>query len=138
MILYPNVGAMLLAGIVQEAVAGAFIKLYSAIAQPLSPSTVKTDFTEADFSGYEAAEITAWFAPYIDPAGGATIQSGTFQFAYVAPMADPVSNTILGWWLEDADGNLIECGNFPAPITMTRNGDAIPVDLLLNYGRTAA
>lgn len=136
MLLYPNGGALWLAAKARTALATSVLKLYTALANPLTPSTVVADFTEADFSGYAAATITNFLLPYIDPAGGATIQSGTIQFGYVAPMSGPIGNTVLGFYLVDSTGALIVAGSFDAGVTMNANGDAIPINVALNYGKS--
>ncbi len=134
MTIYPNVGALKVAAIVRTAVALSVLKLYKGISAPLSQSTVIADFTEADYDGYTAKTITAFNPPYIDPAGGATIQSGTQQFDFVpVPMT---TNVILGFWLETAAGDLIVAGNFDNPIPMQALGDSIPLNVALNYGAT--
>jgi hypothetical protein len=106
--------------------------LYKAIATPLSVSTVIGDFTEADYDGYVAKTITAWNNAYLDPAGGASIQSGTQQFDFTSvPLT---TNLVLGFYVTNAAGALIFAGNFDAPIAMIQNGDSIPVNATLNFG----
>lgn len=136
MTLYPNGGALILAGLVRTALAGAKLKLYKAISQPLSVSTVIGDFTEADYDGYAEKTIAAWLAAYLDPAGGASIQCGTQQFDFVGPVV--TTNVIPGFYLTNAAGALIFAGSFPAPIAMANDGDSIPINITLNYGQTPA
>jgi len=135
MTLYPNAAQLWLAGLVKTALINSVLKLYQAISQPLSQSTVIADFTEADFDGYAAKTITAWLAAYIDPDGGGSIQSGTQQWNCVPAGPPPVANSILGWYLVSATGTLVAAGDFPAPIAMSNLGDAIPLNITLNYGR---
>lgn len=130
--LYTNGGALILAGIARDALADAEVHLYQEVTPPLSVSTVIGDFTEADYSGYAAATIAAWLAPYLDPAGGASIQSGTQQFDFGTLPGN--INSINGFYLVNSDGDLILASAFPAPIAMTQPGDAIPVDVVLNFG----
>jgi hypothetical protein len=130
--LYPNGGALILAGNVKTLLAGSILKLYKAISSPLSVSTVIGDFTEADYDGYVAKTITAWLNAYLDPAGGASIQSGTQQFDFVAGAG--TMNNVLGFYLTTAAGALFFAGSFPAPVPMNVNGDSIPLNLVLNYG----
>lgn len=136
MVLYPNEGALFLANTARTALAVAILHLYKDIGAPISPSTVLADFTEADYSGYAVQTITTWLTSYLDPAGGASIQSGTHQFNYVPPGGGPVANIVKGFYLEDATGKLIVAGNFDNPITMTALGDAIPVNITLNFGKS--
>lgn len=133
--IYPNVGAMQLAAVQRTALASAVLHLYQAISQPLNAGTVLGNLTEADYSGYAAKTVTSWLAPYLDPAGGASIQSGTQQFQFVTPVGDPVTNTVLGFYLQDADDNLILVGSFDGSVPMAAPGDAIPLNVTLNFGR---
>ena len=52
---------------------GATIRLWTAIASPLSPLSVNTDFTEAAFDGYAGKVIGAKVGPFINSAGEASI-----------------------------------------------------------------
>lgn len=131
MTLYPNAAALLIAANIRTFLAASKLKLYKAIASPLSVSTVLADLTEADFDGYIEITLTTWNLPYIDPAGGGTIQCGTKQFQFVASAGD--TNNVLGFYVVDATGDLITVGNFPTPIPMTMNGDAIPLNVSLNF-----
>jgi hypothetical protein len=130
--LYPNSSALYLAGLVKTALVSSTMHLYQAIAHPLSPSTVLADLTEATYDGYVAKTITAWLNAYLDPAGGASIQSGTQQFDFVAvPLT---TNVVLGFYVCNAAGALVFLGSFDSPISMTQNGDSIPVNATLNFG----
>lgn len=134
MTVYPNSAGLYFANLIRTALAAGMVHLYTAIANPISPSSVIGDFTEADYSGYAALEVTTWLAAYLDPAGGGSIQNGTQQFQYVFTSGTPVPNTILGFYLTNAAGALVMCGNFAAPVSMAANGDAIPLNLTLNFG----
>lgn len=132
MTLYPNGAALLLAGLVRTELAASKMKLYQTIAAPLSPSTIIADFTEADYEGYAEKAIANWLPPYLDPAGGASIQSGTQQFDYDA--LPGVTNVVLGFYVVNAAGDLIIAGSFANPIPMAAPGDSIPNNVTLNYG----
>ena len=136
MILYPNGGALILAGDIRTLLANSELHLFKAISQPISVSTVIGDLTEADYDGYLAKTIAAWLPPYLDPAGGSSIQSGTQQFDFAAVPA--VTNVVLGFYLLVAAGDLLLVGTFDSPIPMTQNGDSIPVNLTLNFGASPA
>src|SRR5262245_58134589 len=99
--LYPNVGALRLATLLQTDLANSEIHLFQSGTVTLSTSTVLADLTavEADFTGYAAEVIATWLDPLLNGSGGASIESGTVQFAIVTPFT--VSNVIQGWWLED-------------------------------------
>jgi len=130
--IYPNLGALYLAGLVKADLIASELRLYKAIAAPLSVSTILADLTEADFDGYAAATIAAWNAAYLDPQGGASIQCGTQQFDFVPGLG--TVNTILGFYVVTAGGDLLFVGEFEAPIPMNALGDSIPVNVTLNYG----
>lgn len=69
----------------------------------ISPTSVLTDFTECDFTGYAQATLTTWGAPFID---------STLQFAkMVSPLAlftagSPITitNLVQGYFWVDALG----------------------------------
>lgn len=130
MTLYTNAAALVLATTIRTLLAASHLKLFKAISPPLSVSTVVGDITEADFTGYAAAAIANFLIAYLDPAGGASIQSGTIQFNCTGTA---VPNTVLGFYLEDAAGDLILIGTFDSPIAMTQVGDSIPVNVTLNF-----
>jgi len=137
MTLYPNVGALLIAGFVKGDLDGASLRLFKAIAAPLSVSSVRADFEECDFSGYEDFVITAFGAPYLDPAGGSTIATPSNQFNFVTPTLPdlPVTNVVLGWYITTGAASLYVAGTFAAPVAMAQNGDALPLQVLLNFCR---
>ena len=135
MTMYPNVSAMWLAGIVRSALVGCKLKLYKAPCQHLGSDTVIGSFTECDYSGYTEKVIASFLPVYLDPKGGAAIQSGTQQFQYVPPKANPIGNTVMGYYLITASGVLVFAGSFDSPTAMVSEGDAIPVNVILNYGK---
>jgi hypothetical protein len=133
---YPSVGALFIAGVVRTALAAGKLRLTKSLVT-ISPSTVIGDLTaaEADYDGYVAITTTTFDAPYYDPVnGGATTISGTKLFSYGPVGSPPVTNVVYNWWLEDTGGNLICAGTFDTPIPMTIVGDAVPLNVGLNYG----
>ena len=134
-IFYPLEGALFLAGKVKTALASSKMRLYKDSLAPDENTTADMlAAAVADYDGYETKTITGWLDPYYDPAGGATIQSGTQQFEYVDG-SDHVHNSIGGAWVEDSTGKVLAIMAFDHPVSMARNGDAIPLDVALNYGR---
>lgn len=134
MTIYPNVGAMKLAQVVASDLGGGELHLFKAIDPPLSAATVVADLEEADYAGYANKDIAAMNAPYLDPAGGASIQTGSQQFDWGPGPGS--GNVVLGWYLLDTDGDLFAVGVFDEPIAMNALGDAIPLNLTFNYGAT--
>lgn len=135
--LYPNVGAMVVADTIRTSLAAAVLHLFKTVAGGLNVGNVVDDFEEADYSGYLEKTITTWLATYLAPGGGASFQSGTQQFQWATPVGDPVGNAVLGWYLLDSDDNLIAAGTFDAPVSMNAVGDALPLDITLNWARSS-
>jgi len=137
-LVYPNEGALKIAATVRTFMALSVVHLFKS---PLSitPSTTKADLTaaEADYDGYTTKTITAWLPAYLDPNGGASIQSGTEQFDYGPVGTPPVTNNVYGFWIESAAGDLIVAGLFDNPVSMAAIGDSIPLAVVLNYGQSA-
>jgi len=97
--------------------------------------TVLTQFTtkaamilvEADYDGYVAGGIAlaAWTGPATDAQGGATLTSPLVNAAYGPAGAPAVTNSIGGWWVEDASGDVRVVGNFNPARPMLEVGDFI-------------
>ena len=138
--LYPNSGALAIAGLVQAGLASAVVKLFKSNID-LAPTTAVADLDaiECDFSGYGAKTITAFNDPYLADAGGASISSGYIQWDWVAPTPpDPeVENSVYGFYMVDAGGALICAGKFDTPLPMGFVGQSVPLTVTLNYGAGA-
>jgi len=95
---------------------GAKLRLFQVPIVP-SPDTTRADFVaaEANFVGY-ASVVLVWAAIGVDTDGGYVAYS---QAAVFTATDGTMGNSILGAWLEDSTGNLVEYWNFPAPINMT-------------------
>jgi hypothetical protein len=132
---YTETGAMQLADSIQTLMAESKIRLFST-AVAISKTTTKAELVaaEATYDGYAAVTVTAFLNPYLDPAGGATTQSGTKIFYYGPAASPPVTNNVLGFWVETAAGVPILIVGFDSPVPMIEVGDAVPVNVLLNYG----
>jgi hypothetical protein len=133
---YPNGGALAIAAAVQALMAESIIHLYAAPIT-LSPNTTLAQLqaVEATYDGYAPKTVTAFNPPYLDPAGGATTASGYEQFNYETEASPGVTNNIYGLWVQDAAGVLIIVFAFDAPAPMAQEGDSVPVNVLLNYGK---
>lgn len=133
---YPQSGALQIASLVQDGLAGAEIHLYQQPVQ-INPQLTLAQMTEieATFDGYAAQTVAAWSDPYLDPNGGATISSGYHQFNFAVEASPSVTNNIYGLYVVDAHGNLIIVFSFPTPAPMFQTGDAVPCNVLLNYGQ---
>jgi len=87
---------------------------------------------EADYTGYAFAALATWFDPLLNPAGGASIESGLQQFAIASPYTVP--NVISGWWVQDSGGDLVCAGNFADDKPLAGAGDGIPMNVELIFG----
>jgi len=114
----------------QAALALSKVRLFNQAFVP-TPATTKAELeaAEADYTGYTAGgeTITAWLAPLLDPAGGASITAPTVQFDVTGPVVD--TDVVGGFWLEDASGDVRLVGTFAAPIPMELVGQGIPLNL---------
>jgi hypothetical protein len=111
----------------QTSLATTKIHLYNA-AIALTPATPLATFTAAEttFTGYTAATITAALAPFLNPAGGATVAVPGNTF-----VCSGTGDTIYGWYLTDMAGTvLIAAGNFLTPYAIAGPGDGLNLDLL--------
>jgi hypothetical protein len=134
--IYPNDGALALAGLVQTGLAGSKLHLYKQ-GLVLGQTTTKDelDAVECDYDGYTPGgiTITAWLAALLLAGGGAEIQSGTKQFVYIDGLTH-VTNLAGGWYLTLAGGGLFAAGAFQNPVNFQANGQGVNLDLALDYG----
>lgn len=133
---YVQSGALQIAKLVQEGLANATVHLYQQPLQ-LNPQVTLAQMLaiEADYDGYAAQTVDAWSPPYLDPNGGATISSGYLQFNFATEASPSVTNNIYGLFVVAEGGELIIVFSFPTPAPMFQEGDAVPVNVLLNYGQ---
>lgn len=133
MTLYPTAGALWLAGIIQTALAGSYIRLFKQ-GLVLTPATTQADLVaqECDFTGYAKAKQTAWQDPLLNPLGGASIDSGLAQFAAAAPYT--TGNVVGGYWLEDSTAALVMASDLSAPVSCGAAGQGVPIDVTLIFG----
>lgn len=84
---------------------------------------------EADYDAYAAITIAAWTGPILAPGSGSEILSPAVLFEVGA--TDPVvGNTIGGFWLQDADGDIRMVGIFDPFLPMQLAYQAIPLNIL--------
>lgn len=132
---YPNVGALFVAGKMKTALAGCKLRLFQdGMGIVVGPSLTAAQLiaAEATFDGYAAITIAAMTAPLLNPVGGASISTGSQQFAIAAPYT--VTNVIAGGWLEDSTGVLVMAWSYGTPKALVNPGDGIPVEQILVYG----
>lgn len=111
------------------------VRLYQNTLNP-NPSTTKTELVaaEADYDDYPAGgeAITAFLAPVLNPAGGASISAPTVQFD-VTSAAPVVTNLIGGAWLEDAAGLVRLVMPFAAAVPMAVQGEGFPLNITIGF-----
>lgn len=87
-----------------------------------NPDSDPTTFTEANFTGYSAATITAMSA---NQKTGNTWEATAGALAAFQPTGTTVGNSIGGYWIEDNTGVLLGYDTFSPPIAMQSPSDAI-------------
>ena len=129
---YPNAGILKKAANLRTSLAGGFMHLFKDGFLPDVTTTVaELTANECDYAGYLAGGIPVvnWLAPLLDPAGGASIESGTIQFAWNTSGED-IGNLVGGWFYTTPLGLLI-VGTFPISIPMEGPGQGIPLSVKL-------
>lgn len=124
-------GAKVIALERQTALANVVMHLFQAGFSP-TPGNVLADFAahEATYDGYAAETIATWAAPVLAGVGYA-IYAPTQTFRWV--FATGVGNSIAGYYLVDAAGNLIDYCVFDSPIPMAGPDQAViktPVEVI--------
>lgn len=128
-----NEGAMALASREKTVLVNSKVKLFkSGLVLSTTTTVAQLAAVECDFDGYAAITIAAWLAPLLDPDGGASIESGVQQFAWVH-VTDDIGNLVGGWWIELAAGTMVACGAFDSPISLGALGQGIPLSVKLLF-----
>lgn len=126
-VIYTQQAANTKATAIKTALALSKLRLIQSTLTP-NKNTLKVDMVaaEATFNGYPAGgyTLTAWSGPVNNPGSGAIITPPAVNPTWSNPDPDPVvSNSIGGWWVEDATGNVRLVGTFDQPIPMGQEGD---------------
>lgn len=123
---FPNSRCFDQAATLRTELALSVLKLFKEGLVP-TPATVVADLdaAEADFDDYAAETITAWLAPGGSPFGGAQITSPTEQFTCSVDQVVP--NSIGGYWIENAGGDVVLIRQFDTPVAMVVAGDFVQV-----------
>jgi len=114
---FPNSSCIDQAVALQTLLALSVVKLFQTGFVP-TPETVVADLdaAEADYTTYAAETITAFGDPILSIAGGAQITAPGVQFTLAATPATP--NTIGGYWIETAGGDVVLIRQFDTPVPM--------------------
>lgn len=131
---YPLSGCKKQAELMQANLALGDVRLFQSSLSP-DPTTPLADYTsaECDFDGYTAdgISVTAWNAPGLDPLGGYSIGSPVVQWLSATPQTAP--NLVGGFYVVDADGDMIAVGVFDSPLPMQVPDQILPIDLRLVF-----
>lgn len=114
-------GCKVEAGLQKTNLINSVAHLFKAGASP-TPSTVLADLTarECDFDGYTAKTIAAWTGPFLAPGTpGYMLIAPTQEWVYTTPVGTPVPNSVMGYYLVDAGGHLIDVVIFDSLINMS-------------------
>ena len=133
-LIYPHSASLLIAGVIREYMGNATVHLFKPSAPVLSAAVTKAQLEahECDFTGYAPITVGEFTPPLLNPLGGASIQTGTVQFASAPPYT--VGNMARGFYVVTNGGDLWACGDFPQPVAFGGAGDGVPLDIQLIYG----
>lgn len=121
---FPNTFALSQAADLKTLLALSVIKLFQSGFVPTPDTLVAAyDAEEATYSTYAPETITAWLDPVAAIGGGWRITAPTEQFDLAATPA--VGNTIGGYWIESAAGDVVLVTIFDAPTPMSVAGNSI-------------
>jgi hypothetical protein len=92
----------------------------------INTSAADCDAAECDFSGYAAKSLVAFSAPFNPPGGGGRIFTGLLQWVCTGA---GVENMVGGYYILDADSNLVLVGTLDDPWPMAAFEDGLPIDI---------
>lgn len=130
----PNEGlaALLAAGLGSEAASTPLtLRLFSNNKTPATTDT-SASYTQVAGAGYAAVPLTA--ASWVLSSAAALMSAvyPTVQFVFTGATDAP--GTIYGWYITDADDDVIGAERLASPpFTPTLNGDSIDVDLVFTF-----
>lgn len=106
---------------------GGSLRLYTAVASPISELSVAADFTVPTWTGYANKVIAAWGANYLGP-GNVPRSDAPIQ-QWNGP-ADATGQDVIGWFYLNAAGLLVAAGAFEeGPQSMLTVDHAIVLSL---------
>jgi len=127
-------GALALGAFLAEDLEDAEVHLFQVGEIAITAATTLTELEalEADYTGYAPATIAAWIGPMLAPVTGAMVVTPTLEFGIDAPYT--VTNSIMGWWLQTAGGDLLMIGTPAAPVPMVGAGNIWPFSVAVATG----
>lgn len=123
---FPNSYTAIDAAAKRTSLASSVIKLFKFGLTPTNETVVADlDAAECDFDDYAPETITAWLPVVAAPGGGSQITAPTEQFLCAADQVTP--NTVGGYWIELAGGDVVLIRQFEAGVPMVNAGDFLQV-----------
>lgn len=122
----PLSGAKEIALARQADMANAVISLFKWSFVPgVSTTKAELEANECDFTDYATKVIAAWTGPVLAPVSGYQINAPVQTWTVVTAT---VGNTVGGYWIEDATGDVIDIVVFDDPgVPMTNVDQAVQV-----------
>lgn len=123
MVVFTHDSAETLVGANADVIDGMVVRLFKNDVTPTAGS-VGADFTEADFTGYAAADPLEKGAPFIGSDGQWKTQFQRLQWDHDG---GPNANTVYGWYVMSTGGTpqLLAAERFAEPKPMSAQPDAI-------------
>jgi hypothetical protein len=89
-------------------------------------TTVLADLTEADFSGYGAAQTLVFGTPFTDGSGRGKMTAATITFTH---SGGATANTVYGSFIKDSTtGKLLKAETWDTPFLMNTAGQFVTLD----------
>lgn len=116
-----------------DLLSGPVLHLYTASTNPPNPSSLKADFTEADFSGYASKVCGTPLGIFQLPNGGGLGNGWLVSFLASNPIATP--NNLVGYYLADPNytTEVVLAEAFPSPIAVTLNGQLLTFTIIIPF-----
>lgn len=119
---FPNSYTLIDATAKRTAYALSVVRLFKSGFVPSNATVIaELEAQEADYTTYAPETITAWLPVVGASGGGNQITAPTTQFELAATPAAP--NTIGGYWIELAGGDVVLIRQFDTPVPMVVAGN---------------
>lgn len=122
----PLSGAKESADLAKTAMVNAVISLFKwGFVPGVSTTKAELEAEECDFTDYTTKTIAAWTGPVLAPVAGYQINAPVQTWTVVTAT---VGNTVGGYWIENAGGDVIDIVTFDDPgVPMTNVDQAVQV-----------
>lgn len=99
------------------------LRLYNNTPTPAQTS-VASDFSETSFGGYVPATLNSWGTPFVNSFGNVESDHPNVSFTFDGSTG---SETLNGFFVTDAAGNLVWAEQFGGPIVLSVAGQSIVI-----------